>query len=491
MASKTFTESRILAETMAQLIEENTDISVERKINLGGTLMVFSALESGQVDVYPEYTGTAWAILLEEREPRVGPLEVWLRVSRACRKRFGLEWLLPFGFRNSYALAVRRDLAEELGLSRISDLLPHQERLRAGVSHEFLNRSDGFPGLAAAYGLEVGNVRGLEHGLAYRAIAANEVDLIDVYTTDGRLVDAELVMLDDDRHFFPPYDCAPVIRAEILRSHPEVRDLLERLAFRISNARMQRLNHAVEVEGRSFQHVARELLREEGLLDPAIADEPASTRNVGFLEFMGRRVGTTVSLTTQHLLLTLAAVTLAIVVSIPLGILLTRKERLASPVLTIAGIIQTVPGLALLAIMIPIPLLGLGLRSAITALFLYSLLPIIRNTYTGIREVDADVVEAARGMGLTDRQVLMYVELPLATRTIMAGIRIATVVGIGLATLAAFIGAGGLGEPIVTGLQLDDTNLILSGALPAALLAIICDIALSSIERRLARHRSS
>ena len=195
------------------------------------------------------------------------------------------------------------------------------------------------------------------------------------------------------------------------------------------------------------------------------------------------RAPATLDLTLRHLFLTAVAVVLAIAIAVPLGIVLTRREALAGPVLGAAGVIQTVPGLALLAFMIPLPGLGLGARSAITALFLYALLPIVRNTYAGIKEVDPDVVEAALGMGLYDRQILWRIELPLAMRTIMAGIRTSTVISIGVATLAAFIGAGGLGDPIVTGLQLNDTHLILSGAIPAALLAVAVDFALGRLER--------
>jgi osmoprotectant transport system permease protein len=180
---------------------------------------------------------------------------------------------------------------------------------------------------------------------------------------------------------------------------------------------------------------------------------------------------------------------LAIFLAVPVGIVLTRWTALAQPVMGAAGVIQTIPSLALLAFMIPIPGLGLGARSAIAALFVYALLPILRNTYTGIREIDPNLIEAAKGMGLHDRQILLRIELPLATRTIMAGIRTSAVISIGIATLAAFIGAGGLGDPIVTGLQLNDSRLILAGAIPAAVLAVIMDFLLGRVETVLAPSR--
>jgi osmoprotectant transport system substrate-binding protein/osmoprotectant transport system permease protein len=294
-------------------------------------------------------------------------------------------------------------------------------------------------------------------------------------------------LLQDDRHFFPPYDAAPVARMDMLQRHPEVADVLEELSFRIDDAQMRRLNHRVEAGGGDFAKVAHDLLVEEGLLDPSQARPQGGggPEELGLAAFFWNNRAATVQRIGEHLLLTAMAVLLAILVSIPLGIGLTRREQLAAPVLGATGVIQTVPSLALLAFMIPVPGLGLGARSAVAALFLYALLPIVRNTYTGIREVDPDLVEAARAMGLTDGQILWHVQLPLATRTIMAGIRTSTVISIGVATLAAFIGGGGLGDPIVTGLQLDNINMVLSGAIPAALLALLVDGGLGRLERRL------
>jgi osmoprotectant transport system permease protein len=329
-------------------------------------------------------------------------------------------------------------------------------------------------------------IRGMEHGLAYAAIESGEIDLIDAYSTDGKLLRYRLRVLEDDRGYFPQYHAAPVVRAQALKGHPELEALLERLALRLPDARMQRLNFLVEEEKRSFEEVARSFLVEEGWVEGAAArtDQP-SARKRGFFALLGARWRKTLALTWQHLELTLLAVLLATLVSVPLGVLCTRVPWLAQPVLGGAGVIQTIPSLALLAFMIPIPGLGLGATSAVVALFLYALLPIVRNTYTGIREVDADLIEAARGMGLEDLQILRYVQSPLATRTIMAGIRTSTVISVGVATLAAFIGAGGLGEPILTGLQLNDTNLILTGAVPAALLAVLVDGVLAGVERLL------
>jgi osmoprotectant transport system permease protein len=405
------------------------------------------------------------------------PLRVYAHVSAEFQRRYDITWMQPLGFSNSYALAMQEIVAAELGVTRISDLLAHQDRLRAGVSHEFLNRGDGFPGLAETYGLRIGDVRGMEHGLSYQAITEGQVDLIDAYTTDGKLAELDLRLLEDDLGFFPPYDAAAIVRTDTLAAHTELGPLLDELAFRIDDARMQALNFRVEEAGGGFVEVARDFLEEERLT-AAVAAESVAPPSHG---------GDMVRWVLEHIALTLVAVLLAVVVAIPTGILLTRRRTLAGPVLGIVGVIQTIPSLALLAFMIPLPGLGLGARSAVAALFLYALLPIVRNTYTGIKEVDPDLLEAATGMGLTDSQRLWKIELPLATRTIMAGIRTSTVISIGVATLAAFIGAGGLGEPILTGLQLNNISLVLWGAVPAALLAIVADFLLGHLERRLAR----
>lgn len=490
IGSKSFPESRLLAEMLAQLVEARTDLVVERRMGLGGTKICFGALQAGEIDLYPEYIGTAWTVMLQRSEPVRDATRTYLMVAHEFRSRFDQEWLMPLGFDNTYALALHEDTAARLGLERISQLGPHLAELRIGFSHEFLSRGDGFPGLAESYGFAVPeDMRGMEHGLAYEGLRGGRVDLVDAYSTDGKLLRYRVRILEDDRHFFPPYLAAPLVRGETLREHPGLRKVLDGLAYALPDDVMRRLNHRVEEEGGSFVAVARDFLRSSGLLEGAAdvglaADAEAGEGGLG--AYLWARRGRTLRHTAQHLRLTLLSLLLAVLVAVPLGILLTRTQALAAPVLGIAGVIQTIPGLALLAFLIPVPGLGLGERSAIVALFLYALLPILRNTYTGLREVDPVLLEAARGMGLRDRETLLRVELPLASRTIMAGVRTSGVITVGVATLAAFVGAGGLGDPILTGLQLDDTRMVLSGAIPAALLAILTDQLLGVLERRLA-----
>lgn len=476
IASKDFPENRLLAEIMAQLIEQkHPDIPVIRKFNLGSALILFPALKTGEIDIYPEYTGTAWSILLKIQEPVRDPLRAYLRVAQAMRQDYQIELLMPFGFENSYAMAMAEERAKELGVTRVSDLIPLEDKLTLVVSPEFAIRDDGLKGLKNAYKLAFPKMRTMEHGLAYEAIRSGKADLVDTWTTDGKLAKIRMRLLEDDLDFFPPYDAVPMIRMETLLRYPELKETINLLAFRLSDERMQKLNQRVE-EGEAVPSVASSFLRSEDLGDRLIKRQSS----VQFFAFMRDRAPELLHFTLEHIILAGIAVALACLLAIPLGILLTRFSSLTTPVLGTAGVIQTIPSLALLAFMIP--LLGLGEKPAVAALTLYAILPILRNTYTGIKEVDESLIEAARGIGLTNWQILTRVELPLATRTIMAGVRTSTVISIGVATLAAFIGAGGLGDPIVTGLQVNSQNWVLSGAIPAAILALIVDFSLGQVE---------
>jgi osmoprotectant transport system permease protein len=455
IGSKSFTESYVLGEIAAQLLESQGFI-VERQLGLGGTLVAFEALKAGSVDLYPEYTGTLTQAVLGkpglDRE----------LLAQALRQQ-GLQMEVFLGFENSYAIGINGALARKSQLVRISDLAQLPE-LRAGFSHEFLKREDGWPALRTAYQLPQQPV-GIEHALAYGAIEAGQLDFTDAYTTDGELAARDLVLLEDDRKFFPEYSALLLAREDLPAAAAAV---LSRLDGLIDEASMQALNHAVASEGESPAAVAASFLLERGLV--AGSGPVEQTR-------AARILGNTAT----HLKLTGIALLLACAVAIPLALLLSRFDRLARALLYVSGLIQTIPALALLALLIP--LVGLGQTPAIVALFLYSLLPIVRNTLTGLFNVDPLVREVATGMGLTNGQRLWHIELPLATPTMLAGVKTAAIVSIGTATLAAFVGAGGLGEPIITGLNLNDHGLILEGALPAAALAIIVELLFEWVER--------
>jgi osmoprotectant transport system permease protein len=464
-------EGTVLAEIMAQLLEDR-GFAVERRFSLGGTLICFNALEVGEIDVYPEYSGTIEQAILK-LPGRVSNAHMREQLGR----QFKVEMLEFFGFSNTYALALRRAMAERLGLKRISDLTGHPE-LQFGFSNEFKNRADGWIGLAQAYGLSAQPV-GMEHALSYAALHEGKVDVIDAYSTDGEIKKYDLVLLEDDRHFFPDYFAMPLVRAEL---NDSAKQALEELAGKMSQEGMQALNESVQEKQRlhdvaaqqRLHDVAAQFLQKKGLL----------TGNKTRIEVTVQRSidwALILKCTLTHLELTLLALVAGMVVAIPLGAVVYRLGAMSRPVLYAAGVLQTIPSIALLAFMIP--LFGIGAKPAIAALFLYSLLPILNNTATALLSIDPVLRKVSVGMGLTAWQRLRYIELPLAAPTILVGIKTAAVINIGTATLAAFIGAGGLGEPIVTGLALNDRGLILQGAVPAALLAIITELAFELLQR--------
>lgn len=461
IGSKKFTEGYILSEIFAQAIAANTPYQVERQFGLGGTTVCFEALNTGAIDLYPEYTGTAQEVLLKSHD-RVDATAL----DAALRTNLQMTIGPSLGFNNTYALAVRADTAEK-NLHTISDARAHPD-LRFGLSHEFLARADGWPAVATAYNLHPRSVVGLEHGLAYEALRDGVTDVIDAYSTDAKLARYHLTVLRDDQEFFPEYVAVPLVRVVTLEKFPELTTVFKQLANSITDDTMRAMNAAVEIDHQTFAHVAQDFLQSHHIVSTHATAPTQSSRAIP-------------QLLAEHLSLTLIALFAAILVGIPGGILLTRAPHLAAPALAVVGVFQTIPSIALLAFMIP--LVGIGTTPAIVALFLYGLLPIVRNTYVGLRDISFTLLEVADGLGLTRLQRLRLIELPLASRVILAGIKTCAVINIGTATLAAFIGAGGLGEPIVTGLALNDTRMILRGAIPAALLAIITEYGFTVLER--------
>jgi osmoprotectant transport system permease protein len=455
IGSKTFTESYVLGELMAQVLEAS-GYAVERRFGFGGTLICFEALSNGDIDVYPEYGGTIKraiyrGLIADEDIP-------------AQLGKDGLVLLPGFGFNNTYALAMTAHLAERLGIRRISDLSGHPE-LETGFSHEFLSRTDGWPGLQQRYGLPQ-QPRGIEHSLAYRALQQQEIALTDAYSTDGEIPRYGLTLLEDDLGFFPRYMAAPLARKDLPSRAVAA---LDRLAGVLDESRMQQLNGAVVIEGREIADVASEFLDTRGLLG-------TRSNNASMWHRLIRN-------TLTHLQLTGIALFLGCVAGLLAGVAVHRSARMSRIFLHTASLIQTIPSIALLALMIP--LLGVGKPPAIAALFVYSLLPILASTVTAMRCVDPVLTQVATALGLTRKQQIRHVQLPLAMPHILSGIRTAAVISIGTATLAAFIGAGGLGQPIVTGLALNDPGLILEGAVPAALLAVLTELGFEALERRL------
>lgn len=484
VASKPFGESYLLAEMFAQLLEAR-GFKVERRLGLGATEITFAALRRNAIDIYPEYTGTGLLAILGEH-PDADPRRVYDRVAREFRERYGVRWLPPLGFENTYAIAVRRETANRLQIATLGDLARVSRSLTAGLTADFIGRPDGLPGLEKAYGLHFRAVRALLPAVKYQALAAGTVDVIDGYSTDGFIARYDLVVLKDDRRFFPPYEAAALVGPAFQHDLPGGIAALTELSGRLSEEDMRRLNRRLEVEGEPIAAVAGDQLRALGLTTPLRPGSRAARKRStgGVLAYLWDERGTILSLTLRHILLVSVSLVGALIVALPLGLALERSRGAAESVIRGVGLLQTLPSIALLAFMIP--LLGIGVVPAVVALFLYSLYPILRNTYTGVRDAAPEAVGAAWALGMTPRQVLRYVRLPLAAPVIMAGIRTAAVINVGTATLAAFIGAGGLGDPIAAGLALSDTRMILSGALPAALLALLVDSALGACERLVA-----
>jgi osmoprotectant transport system permease protein len=450
VGSKTFTESVILGEIAQQLIQ-NAGIAATHWRELGGTQVLFHALEADELDVYPEYTGTITAEILAGKAIRG---EDALRAALAGR---GVGMSRSLGFKNSYALGMRDQVAARLGIRNLSDLR-HEPSLKFGFSNEFMDRGDGWPGLRDRYQLPQRDVSGLDHGLAYRALASNEIQATDLYSTDAEIKAYNLRALRDDLGFFPVYDCVWLYRSDLPQRSPEAFAALARLEGQITANEMIAMNARAKIDRESEERVAAAFLLEKFRIAAGVSSETL------FGKLM-RRLG-------EHLALVAISLAAAIAAAIPLGVVAAHRARLGSAILAITGVIQTIPSLALLVFMIP--WLGIGAKPAMVALFLYSLLPIVRNTATGLRDIPLSLRESAQALGLPPIARLFRIELPMASRAILAGIKTAAVINVGTATIGALIGAGGFGQPIVTGLRRDDATMILvEGAIPAAVLALV------------------
>ncbi len=463
VGSKRFTESYILGEVLTQTAVAHG--KAEHRQGLGNTAIVLAALQAGSIDVYPEYLGTIDLEILKNPQPTS------LAQMRAALAPMGLGVAVPLGFNNTYALATRADS----GIDTLSQLAA-KGALRLGLSHEFIGRADGWPGLARRYSLTQ-QPTGLDHGIAYEALEQRQVDVIDIYSTDAKIARYKLRVLKDDLAYFPRYDAVLLYRLDAPARFPAAWAAIGKLDGRISPAQMIALNAQVELEGKTFAEVAR------GWLAPS--QQLHSTAGGIMAKLFD---GSLWKLTRQHVLLVLISVLLACLAGIPLGLLAAQAPSLRQLVLGVAGVLQTVPSLALLAILIP--MLGMiGTVPALVALFVYALLPIVRNTCQGILGVPQGLRLAALALGMRPRQRMLHVDLPLALPVILAGVKTAAVMSVGTATIAAFIGAGGYGERITTGLALNDHDMLLAGAIPAAVLALLTQALFEAAEHLLRARR--
>jgi osmoprotectant transport system permease protein len=460
VGSKVFTESVILGDLAVGLLKDANIPAIHRR-ELGGTRILFNALEANELDVYPEYTGTISAEILAG-----SGLKGQTEIREALAKR-GIGMSRSLGFINTYAIGMKADDAASLKIETLSDLRRHPN-LKFGFSNEFMERADGWPGLKRRYDLPQHAVVGLEHALAYRALDSGEIRATELYSTDAEILSLGLRVLRDDLGYYPPYECVWLYRLDLDRRAPGAIKVLRRVEGRIDETQMATMNKRAKLDKVAEDQVSADFLREAFGVESQVATD-------GFVTRLLVRLG-------EHLFLVTLSLTAAIVVAIPLGVLAGLVPRAGVVILAVAGMIQTIPSLALLVFMIPV--LGIGAKPAIVALFLYSLLPIIRNTATGLRDLPVGLRESAEALGLSWWTRLLKIDLPLASRGILGGIKTAAVINVGTATIGALIGAGGFGQPIITGLRRDDRAMILwEGAIPAAILALVVQGAFDLSER--------
>jgi len=469
IGSKRFTESYILGEIITQLARSAGAKDAAHQQGLGNTAIVYAALKRGDVDIYPDYTATiSQEILKDKTATSLDQLNTEMEAQ-------GIGVGVPLGFNDNYAVAMREETAQKLGIRTISDLAKHPE-LKLAFTQEFLGRADGWPGLKAAYHLPDFAPRGMDHGLAYTALNTGSIDVMDIYTTDAQLAKYKMRTLTDDRHFFPVYDTVLLYRLDVPQKYPQVWAKLQTLRGKITLPRMIAMNADADLHGKSFAAVASDFLAKDMKVQ---GGEDTGQHGNGFwAKLFGSDFW---PLTGQHLFLVFVSLAFSILVGVPLGIWAARSLPAASPILSTVGVIQTIPSLALLAFLIP--LAGTGALPALIALFLYSLLPIVRNTYTGLTDTSPALRESALALGLPSGARLRLIEMPLAARAIFAGIKTSAVINVGTATIAAFIGAGGYGERIVTGLATVNTDTILAGAIPAAALALLVQFGFDRLDR--------
>ena len=449
VGSKAFVEGVILEEIVGDMAK-SAGARVEHRSWLGDTSKAWNALLGGQIDVYAEYTGTLREEILSGEHLRDDAA-----LKEALAKR-GLRMSRSLGFSNTYAVAMRKKTAAALGIRTISDLKNHPD-LKFGVSTAFRERADGWNGLRRRYDLPFTEPLGLDHALIYEALRSGTLDAADVYTTDPEVRQYDLQILEDDQHYFPAYDAVLLYRADLEERAPDALRAMLRLQGAISGDAMREMNARVQMEGQPEAQVAAEFLAHK-----------LGVHVDYHVETIAERIW---ARTLEHLLLVSVSLFLGVVIAVPLGVLAARQPWLGQGVLAAVGAVQTVPALAFLVLLVV--WLGLGAVPAIVALFCYSLLPIVRNTYTGLKDISPTVRESADALGLSSFARLYLIDLPLASRSILAGIKTAAVITVGNATLGGLIGAGGYGLTILIGLNKNDWRLLLEGAIPAMMLALL------------------
>ncbi len=454
VGTKAFTESYVLGQ-IAKKVLDDAGVNTVLQENMGSTTIPWLALNQGSIDVYPEYTGTISEELL--KKPGLNINEI-----RAELEKKGIGITGELGFNDSYGLVMKRERAEALGIKSMSDLAAHPE-LKAGPTHEFNGRKDGWGPLSKKYGFKLDDLREIDHQLGYAALDKGEIDIKDCYTTDAQIEKYDLKVLTDDKGFFPSYKAVYLYRESIPAA---ARQALKSIEGTIDETLMIKMN-ASAGETKSNAKAAEIYFETSSKMDVDIKEDSVASKIAANAW--------------RHIQLVAISLVFAVLIGIPLGIAAAKTGIGSTLILGGTGVLQTIPSLALLAILVPIT--GTTTTTAIIALLLYSLLPIVRNTATGISTIAPSLRESAEALGLEPRARLTKIYLPLAMPTILAGIKTSAVINVGTATIAALIGVGGFGNPIVTGLQTDNHELVLQGAIPAAILAIVIQILFDGLER--------
>lgn len=483
IGSKIFTENILLAEMISLILEKNYGFTVDRKFKMGGTQILFNALRQNHIGIYPEYTGTAYMLFFKWDEDTNKPEVVYHRVKEHFAKHLQLSWSKPLGFENTYILVVRKKDKRFKNISLTSEINMLSPFLKIGMEHEFLEREDGFDNFSKKYNLNFKqkNILSMNEGLMYSALRNKKVDLIVGYSTAGQIRKFKLKTLEDDKNFFPVYSAAYLVNDPTLKDFPEIQLAFKSLEGKISQEDMIRLNAQVDLLGYDISSTARNFLVSKNILSKS--SKPAlkkDYRTDSWVYFYLSRKDYFFRIFIEHLILVFFALVLALLVSFPIGLISVYNSRFEKITFTIINILQTVPSLALLALLIPI--FGIGFLPALVTLFVYSLLPMVRNIFEGIKNIDRNFIEVGAGLGLDFWQILRRIQIPLALPFILAGVRTSAVLVVGTAVLAALIGAGGLGDPIFRGIATLDTRLILMGAVPACLLALAIDQLLFLVE---------
>ena len=463
VASKDFTEAVLLGDILTQSLQEK-GVQTQHLPSLGSSPLLWKALLSGDIDAYGDYTGT---VLKETLSQLQLSSDDQLPSALAA---YGVGITRPLGFNNTYILGMRHDVAHKYHITRISDLKRYPE-FRFGFSTGFVDRNDGWPMLKQRYQLPQNQVTEMDHEITYRALTSGAIEVTNLYSTDAEIKAYEITPLDDDLRIFPEYDAVYLYRLDTARREPRLLQALASLEGSIDAQHMVAMNAEVKIQHKSEESTAQSFLAHlKGQRNPTHLLQGKDRWN-SFLDQAGR-----------HLLLVFLPLLLNILIAVPLGILATYHTGLGRFLLSAVSVAQTIPSLALLVLFIPI--LGVGFAPALAALFVYGMLPIMKNTYLGLKSIPLSLQESSETLGLSPLRRLMSLELPLASPMILAGIKVSAVLNVGTATLGAIIGAGGFGEAILTGVRHDDMNMLLRGAVPSALLALLIQALFSWLESR-------